>query len=441
MCADWKDKFDPKPILDRIRDLRDLSSDSEAEDSASLAASDRMHSLSEYESLLLTAIRFIKEVPDEQKSNLLRKAIHSALSEHKLTPDSLIEELYELEREHLTRQPKKYALVGTLSITYDDDLTHRDIKGVRVTFNNRGKKEYEDSDAWGVRLKSEDDLIPHAHGRDYTNFRAFVEGRSDREAFDKAVTAVDHLRAVWNLHFNLKRTARWSLGGQYDPVNQVIYGPRFVLRQSQRIWREKEALPPVKPVDMEDEYEELRTFEQQIRGTLRDHPYRKCLDSLLLRYVETLDKRSMTSTQLGLWGLLESLTGSPNNHDTVADRALFLWPEDGIQHQMLKHLRRQRNQYVHKGARREDVETLVFLLKRYVERLILYHLYDGRDYDSLKESARFLDNPRNPEDLRRQIKQTEHTLRQKEYALKRRLEVSESHDEWRERIQAAKSRS
>lgn len=439
MCAQWKNEFNPEPdpILERIQNLNELASGSNTirsrEDSdIELSTSDRMHSLNEYESLLLSTIQFGARVPDGLKMNFMREAIFTALSDNDLTPDRLINEISKLEGEYLAQPPKKYVLIGTLSIHYDDRLTHREVENTRITFNNRGRREFKESEAWRKRLEQEESLVPRKHARDYANFRAFTKARSEVEAFENALAAVDYLRAIWNLRSNLKRHTRFSFGGKDKPVNQVIYGPKFVLRDSDRIWREREALPPIKPLDIGDGYDELREFEQDVRELLRGHPYSDDLDELLLRYVGTLDKRSMANTHLSLWSLLESLTGSPHGHDTVADRALFLWPEDGIQQQMLKHLRWQRNQYVHEDSRRKDMETMVFLLKRYVEQLLLYHLNSGQDYSSLDEAAQFLDHKRNPEDLREQINQ-------KEDALQKRRDVLESYSDWRDWVRAATS--
>jgi hypothetical protein len=366
----------------------------------------------------------------------MRKAIFSVLSEDDLTPDRLISEISKLQGEYLSQTPEKYVLIGTLSVQYDDKLTHREVENTRITFNDRGRREFRESEAWGKRLEIKDNLVPEKRAHDYTNFRAFTEARSEVEAFDKALTAVDYLRAMWNLQANLKRRTRFTFGGKQKPVNQVIYGPRFVLKNSDRIWGEREALPPIKPLDIAEEYEKLRDFERQIRGLLRGHPYRDDLEELLLRYVGTLDKRSMASTHLSLWSLLESLTDS-RSHETVADRALFLWPEDEIQRQMLRHLRWQRNQYVHEDSRREDMETLVFLLKQYVEELLMYHLNSGQNHGSLGEAAQFLDHPRNPENLRTDIQDLRAQIQQEEAALNKRRNVLESYNDWRERIQAA----
>lgn len=436
MCAQWIQQFDPVPILERIRNLRDLAPNSNMMRSVTgsdvgVAASDQMHFLNEYESLLLSAIRFADPVPSGQKSSLMRQAIFTALSEDELTPDRLIDEISDLEGDYLSQSTTKHVLIGTLSVQYDEKLTHREVEDTRITFTDRGRKEFRESDAWGRKLEMEDDLVPQKQNRNYTNFRAFTKARSEAEAFENALTAVDYVRAIWNLRANLMQSARFSFGGKEKPVNQIIYGPRFVLRSSERIWGEREALPPIKPLDIADEYEKLRDFEQDIRGLLRGHPYRKELDEMLLRYVGALDKRSMASTHLSLWSLLESLTGSPHGHETVTDRALFLWPEDGIQGQMLKHLQWQRNQYVHEDSRREDMETMVFLLKRYVEELLLYHLNSGQEYSSLEEAAQFLDHPRNPETLRAQIDERKN-------ALDRRLGIEGSHQEWKDRVQAAK---
>lgn len=60
---------------------------------------------------------------------------------------------------------------------------------------------------------------------------------------------------------------------------------------------------------------------------------------------------------------------------------------EGFHRQVLKHLMTYRNRTIHTGYTTEDIETLLYQLKRYVDLALLFHIYSAPDFASIGESV------------------------------------------------------
>jgi hypothetical protein len=118
---------------------------------------------------------------------------------------------------------------------------------------------------------------------------------------------------------------------------------------------------------------------------------------------------------LELWGLLETLTGiSPQDrHDTVVKRATFMWAEAErkTHEQVLHHLRRYRNSYVHAGEHSHRTGAYVYQLRLYVQQMLRFHLHHSRYFSSMNRAARFLNLPHDARDLQLFIEEREREAR------------------------------
>lgn len=127
---------------------------------------------------------------------------------------------------------------------------------------------------------------------------------------------------------------------------------------------------------------------------LRHHPYPEILRNGLVRYVRSLDLIDEESCFRKLWSLVEYLTGTGHgSYDMTIQRIQFLLKEYGWERQVLENIRLQRNRSVHEDDSPEEVETLIWQMKHYVERLLRFHFAVGRDFPTFEEAVRFLDLP------------------------------------------------
>lgn len=133
---------------------------------------------------------------------------------------------------------------------------------------------------------------------------------------------------------------------------------------------------------------------------------------MFVRYARSLDSSDHESSFLKLWSLLEYVTAIKDgaDYDELIRRTLFLSANDDYDKRILEHLRIHRNSTVHRGEASSHIETFIFQLKRYVERLMLFHLESGWQYSSAEELGQLLSKPRDPETLKSKITELEAEL-------------------------------
>jgi hypothetical protein len=128
-----------------------------------------------------------------------------------------------------------------------------------------------------------------------------------------------------------------------------------------------------------------------------------------------LDSADLSRAFLDLWGLLETLTGiSPGDrHDKVVRRASFIWSDAQrkTHEQVLHHLRRHRNSYVHAGEGANRANAYLHQIRLYVEEMLLFHLGYSRHLMSMNRAARFFDLPFDTVELQRLIETAEDAAR------------------------------
>lgn len=92
--------------------------------------------------------------------------------------------------------------------------------------------------------------------------------------------------------------------------------------------------------------------------------------------------------------MLEHLANS-NAHKVVLKRVKFLHNKNEYLNIQLLALKEYRNRYAHTGKIDDRTETYIYLLKRYVEKLLIYHIENVNKFRSFNEACAFLDEPTN----------------------------------------------
>ena len=78
---------------------------------------------------------------------------------------------------------------------------------------------------------------------------------------------------------------------------------------------------------------------------------------------------------------------------------------------VLSNLTSHRNRFVHVGSETDDIESLVFQLKRYVDALLLFHLGNRFGFKSRSEAAQFMDQPPDRIELELRAKRLQQAMR------------------------------
>lgn len=155
---------------------------------------------------------------------------------------------------------------------------------------------------------------------------------------------------------------------------------------------------------MTNKWKHIKGQETKIRRKLRSCPYTDELINSFVRYGRALDNLDFETVFLKLWSLLEFLTCSAEKYDLLIRRVSFLYAENNLVRQFLQHLRVRRNSFVHSAMETDQAVSLVFQLKDFVERVLLFHVRNSGRFESREDAARYLDLPYDPKVIRHEIR-------------------------------------
>lgn len=338
-----------------------------------------------------SSIDFSEQLPEVEKRRIIWTGIVSA-AKGKLSDKTILTEVSKREREFLQRPKRPFVLATSLSIARPTPLKRTEISGCRMRLDAFLSNRFD-------REKVKDIIRRYIVGdlpNWYTTLRASVRARSEYEAAESALDAIDLLRGIWNLFFNRQIGIRMS-SGRKMPVNAVLVGPLHTLHEPRgklaldQIWYDPEYIEPIPCKDLHQSWGNLQKFERTVRGKLIDHYYRSDMEEAIRRYVRALDSRDWNSSFLRLWSLLEFLTATERaDYKQTIRRVLFLYEEREFHEQILNHLRNYRNRTVHTGDETREIETLLHQLRQYVEHLLEFHLATRFRFSCRNEAAEFL---------------------------------------------------
>jgi hypothetical protein len=250
----------------------------------------------------------------------------------------------------------------------------------------------------------------------YTKIWVNTKARSCSEAVEKAMTNIDFLRGIWNLSINHLTYARISY--KMAPINNILLGPVHTLHTSKgtpatrTYWYEPFFYEHIRTYNQKKKIINARKDEKRTRKELSNHKYQEVLKNALLRYCRALDFYNYETAFLKLWSILELLTDTVGQrYDTTIKRTSFLFANREFHKEVLEHLRFQRNLYVHHSEQSEEAEIILFQLKRYVEKILLFNIFSKYKFQNIQEFASFLSLPTKKDDLKSKEKKINYGLK------------------------------
>lgn len=362
---------------------------------------------SEFEIVLSSYVDLVVDIPELEKRRIVSKVVHDASIKRPITAASLLASCSRLEREYLELPRKSFRLLTEISV--GSQLEVPLIRLGTTTLSFRPKTE--------VGFKARAELFRRSRAglgfdlpADYTPLAALVSARSPYEAAERALNDIDLVRASWNLALNQGKAWRYS-SGRPAPVNDIRLSPFHTLHDRcghlaiDSWWYDPGYSKPARLFSDKSRFPKLLRVAQDLRTRVSRSPYRSDVESALIRYVRALDSADLGDAFLRLWSLLEFLTDSGQDPYKVAiRRAAFMFADQERSLLILTHLANYRNRFVHAGSETDEIEPLVFLLKRYVDALLLFHIRNRFDVVLRAEAARFMDLPHSREEIDTRIK-------------------------------------
>lgn len=366
-------------------------------------------------SVLESAVSFQPLIPEMEKRGLISQAVVTAAKNEELDDKTLLRSLEQVEVAYLKKPLRSYTLLSSLAILPRGVvMQNRRIRGASIRFNPRLQKF--DRSKLADDFENCDLYVP----TELTHLTVTVRARTALAAYHNAIDAVDLMRGLWNYHINRRTLLGFSLG-KPKPINAILPGPYHTIHfpngklATEVLWHEPQSLEIAWMFDLSRQVPQIEKFVAQVRARLNSIKYAKHIESALIRYTRALDFADHSLAFNRLWGVLEFLTSTIGSYDTLIRRVAFLCNEDErpFMRLVLEHLRDVRNAVVHTDSHHSEMESYLFQLKIFVERVLLFHLRNGKKFSSLGAASLFLDTALDVAVLKRQAQYASMALKRK----------------------------
>ncbi len=363
--------------------------------------------------LLVTSIKISKEVPDIEKTSIIKRSVFKVARAKKLTSKLLLREIAHNQQSFLMRPKKKFILVSDISIDKSNILKVTRINQATIIIEPFLK---------GLIKKTRNRIIENAKNNfvcdppsQYQSIKIFIEERTKIAAYYKAINSINLIRGIWNFYL-LRNKSRFSFGGSFKPVNEIILGPIHTIHNSNgdiegnHYWYEKIYQKSKKPINISQYISDIYKFEKYVRRKLNKHSYRKYIELAIVQYVGALDHFDEYVTWIRLWGVLEYLTCT-NRGDSIIKRSTFLFKNQKYHIETLEILRSLRNLTIHSNHFSHHMERYIYQLKHYVDALLEFHIDNRYNFKDEKECIAFLDLPPDAKTMQKEITKLKSALK------------------------------
>lgn len=408
MCANWLRGYDPEHLAVRLDESKSLGQDGRVSFDG--------FGFTEYIVVLNSMVSLNDTITEFEKNNIVRQAAFSLAEREQISSSGLLKEISKFESEYLKQKPQKFVLVSTLSINRNLKLKRIQINGSTITFHSYLAKQFTEEIENKIKIPASY-TITGEYPKDYIFLRTSVKAKSYSQASSIAIDSIDIIRGIWNLFYN-RGQFRISSAGHRNPVNNIAFGPLHTIhfpngKLASESWLyETGYLGPLKTFDMKNKLETLYKFQNNARKLLNKNKFKNHIETALRKYAQALDIRDLESSYLRLWGLLEYLTNTNENesHKDTIKRTSFFFQEREYAQQVLNHLRDHRNRSVHTGGSNQNIETLLYQLKNFVEVVLEFQIANRFNFSNREELTQFMNLSENVSELKRRKKMIGHAL-------------------------------
>jgi len=355
-------------------------------------------------SILETAYEFNPIIPNGVFSRIILDGIQIFVRKNIKDGKALKSSIKQSERNYLEQEKKKYYLLTSLSFKYFDQLPKLKIDQVHISFLPYLPKKYRIYD--NINIKSK---FPDYPPKDYTIVIISLQARSLAEAIELGLEKLNFVRGFWNFSINRRLGSRIQMGKR-DPINDVRLGPLHTIHDgsgklSDKIyWFENEFLYKSSYNSVKDKWQYINKEFIHFKKCLKNSKSDIDISSYVNYYTNALDTIDYHSAYLKLWSLLEQLTDTGlSGYDKTISRTLFFYKNDKLNKEALEHLRIIRNRLIHKGESPDDIDPVLFQMKRFVEKILLFQINNLNYFFNIHEVGRFLDINYDEDSLKREI--------------------------------------
>lgn len=394
---DWQRGFNRSLILGKIRKARKA-------DGRSFDATDYAF----WMPVLSSAIRASRDAEP-----LKAKCISASVADASLTlnePDAFVARCNQ-EFEKLSKRPlSKFVLYSTITYSGPKLINWIGDDNARIYWGpsprgNFMRKVREAQKRLNHHLKShkvaaEDDSL--------TPILVHISAYDALDAFERANDYVDRFRGMLNLLINSSGSVH-PFGRLFTPhaVNKFRRGPFHTIHQpdgslaTETFWYEPRWAHHTSSVKFKDPPDYRRAVQRWWRK-LQENPMQEFIADMLLRYCRALDIHEPEACLLGMWQVLEKVTGT-DKYDLLIDRLVRLFRDHEDTREVANHVRLRRNQTVHSAHNiHREAHAILTQAEALASQAIFFYINNAAKFENQNEIIDFLDLPLDQVKLKRQ---------------------------------------
>jgi hypothetical protein len=363
-----------------------------------------MNPLDQYREATFPSIAIVddsgNELNEQDSIIVVQNVVHQMIRDSgggtPILPNALLARVRRQAAEFFRKNsPKKRFLVSSISI---DGLPKSvSVAGTEISAADRTTYPYPEP------LRTTSSFVSkHIANSRYQVVSVATNEATVHQAFDIGMTTLNFVRGIWN-HIETYRSS--SLGFSNTPKRKWIgvahIGPIHTLHDvdggldtSENYWFEPDYCEDAKIHSPRKGWDKLAEDQDWVIEQVEVSPFKHELVKLLARYAIALDQTNLDVAFLMLWSLLEKITNTVgDNYDETIKRAIWTYKDRHIAKQLLQHMRRRRNQFVHAAGSSENRDRLCYITKSFVDVHLAKLIRNEFQVTAFKDHGDFLGLP------------------------------------------------
>lgn len=357
---------------------------------------------------LRLAIEFDPSIVATEAEQIVHACLLTVAKSGTINESRILEAARKEQAKHLRTPKNFFEIVTNINIQWGSYLRATTISGVRIRFRANLPNKYDRSVQENLAIQQG---MPKALA-DSIWVIARLEARTSGEALTVATRAIEFMVGVWNLDRNTRHDYLFR-NDWFSPLNMIFSGPIYTLHETSgtamqtETWYEANyPRQSVELIDVTAIWSDLREAERKVKLRLKKKASTDLFQGFIREYSTALNYSDMSVAFTSLWRCLERftfLTRDENSKDAIR-RASFLFTERNYTMETLERMREVRNNIIHHGSYEPQVRMLVEELRKIVEYLLRFHLFNPHGLNEDRDFRDFLDLSYKREELSREIK-------------------------------------
>ena len=345
---------------------------------------------------MMRMVQFFVKFPEAaahlNHAKLTSRAFKHAFNENDFSEQYFFKELKQVIIAELQKPDQTFYVLTSVSI----DIKALEQKAFKINDCNLVFRDHSYSNMFSGRQEVLDSLISE-HGEckelsHYTRVEIQVKSRHKKEAFNRAIQALNIFRAFCAIHLN----STGMIAGDYTkPINKVCLGKVHTLHDDSGKAFSFPAFyePDFREIRMVAKPPTPEVFQKNINTYLtwlKACPFSRKMENFLERFVLALDQPDKNTSVLKLWALLEQLIGE-GNCDLLAKRIAAMHKEKEVTHHIIMHIREYRNEHVHQGIGDDESIHRAYYLQNMFRNMFDFYISPANNFASITEANMMLD--------------------------------------------------